>query len=135
MLRFLKKKKGKNPNANEKIGDEEIIENDDAAAAAADFLNDSTISIERSVYNYPKFTRRYPAEIFTGFSLLGLLSELYVKHFKPSGQCATKQFRNRLPFIRMLKNYKIKEYLLADVIAGATVRKKIEKARKSQTTQ
>lgn len=83
--------------------------------------DETKVSIERSAFNYTKFTRQYPARLFTGFSVLALMSELYVKHFKPSKECATKQLRNRLSLIKMIKTYNIKEYLLADVISGATV--------------
>lgn len=119
MVGFLKRR-AKNPiktqeNVNNKL--DHVNDND----SVADNDESIKINIDRSVYNYPKFTRQYPAGIFTGFSLIALLSEIYVRHFKPSQQCASKQFRNRLPFIKMIKTYKIKEYLLSDIIAGITV--------------
>lgn len=114
MVGFLKRK-AKNPTKTQ----ENIIRSDNDSVF--DHGESNRVTIDRSVYNYPKFTRKYPAGIFTGFSLIALLSEIYIRHFKPSQQCASKQFRNRLPFIKMIKTYKIKEYLLADIIAGITV--------------
>lgn len=114
MVRFLKRR-GK-PERSEP--DEKVVETIDTGD---DFKQENTMKVERKVYSYPKFNRQYPASVYTGFSLIALLNELYVKHFKPSKQCAMKQFKNRLPVIQMIKTYKIKEYLFGDIISGITV--------------
>lgn len=113
MIKFLKKRK--QPKKSDD-GETEIADNDDNLE---DVFN--KISVDRSIYNHSKFTRQFPSSTYVGFSVINLLMELYVRHFKPSKQCATKQLKNRLPVITMLSAYKIRDFLFPDVIAGITV--------------
>lgn len=83
-------------------------------------LNEEKITIDRRIFNHNNFTRTYPPNPYHGFSVIQLLYELYVRHFKPSGACVNKQIRNRFPIIRMFKTYR-SEYLLPDLLAGITV--------------
>lgn len=113
MIKFLKKRK------QPKKRDEVETEIDDYGDNVDDPIK--KIVVDRSVYNYSKFTRQFPSSAYVGFSVINLLMELYVRHFKPSKQCATKQLKNRLPVITMLSTYKIRDFLFPDVIAGITV--------------
>lgn len=117
MVRFSKKEE--NPRTVEK--EVKIIDIKHDHQSVSNHGHEKTIRVERKLYNCSTFNRHYPSEVYTGFSMLALLHELYLKHFKPSKQCASKQLKNRLPIIQMLKSYKIRKYLSGDVIAGITV--------------
>lgn len=78
------------------------------------------ITIDRRIYNHKNFTETFTSNSYNGFSVNHLLTDLYDRHLKPSGACATKQLMNRLPFIQTLKTYK-SEYLLPDILTGITV--------------
>ena len=85
------------------------------------YLDDERYLVDRKVYNHPKFVNEFKPGPFVGFSFIELLKGLYVKHFSPSKHCAKKQLYNRIPAIKWLKSYKLKDNLLADVLAGLTV--------------
>ena len=84
-------------------------------------LNEDRMLVDRQVYDYPKFVKEYDASEFMGQGFIQLLKDIYIKHLRPSKHCAKKQLFNRIPAIKWLKSYKVREYLLADLLAGLTV--------------
>ena len=81
-------------------------------------LHKSRFNINRELFNYTEFVNTYPAKEPEGFSLRSTLRMVYSRHFKPSGQCFKKNLLNRVPGIRFVKNYRVKENLFADILAG-----------------
>ena len=86
-----------------------------------DALYKDRFNVNRELYNYPKFTKAHMVGVFVGFSLLEALKDLFTKHIKPGRNCMKKTLFNRIPALRWIKNYRVKEYLLADLLAGLTV--------------
>ncbi len=78
-------------------------------------------NVNREVYTCPQFTKAHPENVFLGVSLLAIIRDLLVKQCKPSGHCAKRTLLNRVPAIRFVKNYRIKDNLFADILAGINV--------------
>jgi hypothetical protein len=113
MFRRLVKrlKNGKNKEREE---NEEIEDN-------LDDLEDVNLNIKRKVFDYSRFTQNYPTDEFEGFGILSSLSEFYHKNLRPSKTCMKNALYKRVPVIKWIQQYKIKEYLLADFLSGLTV--------------
>lgn len=79
------------------------------------------VNIDRPVYNQAKFEQEYKINAFQGFSLFYFIREMAVKSCTPGKECVRKNVFNRIPAIGWLKEYNIKESLMADLFAGITV--------------
>lgn len=89
--------------------------------AEQEALNEDRFNVNRELYNHTKFLRYHRVENFVGFSLMSMLADIYVKSLKPGPDCLKRTLYNRIPAIKWIKRYKIKEDLLADLLAGLTV--------------
>jgi hypothetical protein len=98
------------------VAEQRLEERDENEALYKDRFN-----VNRELYNHPKFARSHPVSFFVGVSFFAMLQSTFAKHCKPSNNCVKKNLFNRIPALRWLKNYRVKEYLLADVLAGLTV--------------
>ena len=105
----------------EENNDLDIIENIIDEKDENEALEKDRFNVNRELYNYVKFTKRHPVSVFIGFSFLSMLKSMLFKHCKPGHHCVKKNLFNRIPAIRMIKNYRIKEYFLADLLSGITV--------------
>lgn len=112
LKKFWKRKKCKQETENV----DEIIDHQEC-----DESNQAQIEIKRRLYNYPVFAKNYTPIAYVGFSFSLLFSNLFQKHLKPSKMCFKKAIYNRIPAIKWIKKYKIKEFFLADLLAGITV--------------
>ena len=87
----------------------------------AEALNEEKLTVQRDVYNYTKFAKEFEPIPFGGFSLITTLQAAFLAQLYPSKICLKKQLYNRIPAIKWMKNYSIKECLLADILAGLTI--------------
>jgi hypothetical protein len=79
------------------------------------------VSLERKVYNQKNFSKEHPSNEYVGFDMYETFREMFLKHLKPSKNCVRKNIENRIPCIKWLRSYRIKEYFIADLLAGLTV--------------
>lgn len=79
------------------------------------------VNIDRPAYNQAKFEQDYKINAFQGFSLFYFIREIAVKSCKPGKECIRKNIFNRLPAISWLKEYNVRESLMADLFSGITV--------------
>jgi MFS superfamily sulfate permease-like transporter len=84
-------------------------------------LREEYFHVDRPLYNYPKFVKEYPSRRVRGYSFKQLTKDLHAKHCAPSAKCVKKNIFNRIPCLKWLKKYNIKDDLLADFFAGLTV--------------
>lgn len=119
-LRFRKKK-----NENEEPKDDIEVEEEPHVIDRIEYeaLREEYFHVDRPLYNYPKFVKEYPSRRFRGYDFKQLTKDLHAKHCAPSAKCVKKNIYNRIPCIKWLKKYNIKECLLADFFAGLTVNK------------
>ena len=82
---------------------------------------ENVVNLERKVYNQKNFSKEHPSDEYVGFNLSETFREMYIKHLKPGKHCVRKNIENRLPCIKMIRTYRFKEYLIADLLAGLTV--------------
>jgi MFS superfamily sulfate permease-like transporter len=94
----------------------QVQEEDHDTAASKDRFN-----VNREVYTHARFTKSHPENVFIGVSLLAMLKHLFIKDCMPSSHCAKRTLFNRVPAIRFVKNYRIKENLFVDILAGINV--------------
>jgi hypothetical protein len=83
--------------------------------------NEIQVNLERKVYNQKNFSKDHPSDEYVGFDLYHTLREMYLRHLKPGKHCVRKNIENRIPCIKWLRTYRIKEYFIADLLAGITV--------------
>jgi hypothetical protein len=86
-------------------------------------LSNVDLKIDRKTFNYTKFVENYPVNSYdeTGTGILPMLSEYYRKNLKPDSTCLKSTVYKRVPALRWLQSYNLKEFLLADIISGITV--------------
>ena len=80
-----------------------------------------SVEISRDAYNYPKFSKAYSVDVFAGFNLIIYLKEFYKKNFQLSKKCAKNALYKRVPCLKWLQTYSLKENLVADLLAGVAV--------------
>jgi MFS superfamily sulfate permease-like transporter len=96
-------------------------QNDRAIENETDMISEN-LNIHREVFTFSKFVQSHHVASDTDkINLLASIKVNLIKNCKPSKLCAKKQLFNRLPGLKMLKNYPVKEYFLADLLAGAIV--------------
>jgi hypothetical protein len=83
--------------------------------------NEIQVNLERKVYNQKNFSKDHPSDEYVGFDLFNTLREMYLRHLKHVKHCVRKNIENRIPCIKWLRTYRIKEYFIADLLAGITV--------------
>ena len=106
----LKERKSREIKKNDKYNDKD---ND---------LKDVDLNIKRKAFDYSTFINNYPIDKFEGFGILATLSEFYEKNLRPNKRCSKSTLYKRVPAFKWLQEYRIKEYLLADILSGLTVR-------------
>lgn len=81
------------------------------------------LRVNRELYNHPKFVKTFPIDesAVKDSGIMSSVKAVYDKNLKPSKACGKKQLYNRIPAIKLIKNYRIKEYLLSDLLAGIIV--------------
>lgn len=82
---------------------------------------DEVINVERKVYSYKNFSREHPSETHNETDLFEYFRNFYLKNLRPGTNCMRKNIENRIPALKMIRTYRVKEYLLADILAGLTV--------------
>ena len=76
------------------------------------------MSIERPCYNEQTLNEEYNFRKFKPANALRSTKNFLAKNYKPSLGCCNTYLENRLPIIKWLKNYNLKENLLKDIIGG-----------------
>jgi 3-dehydroquinate dehydratase len=82
---------------------------------------DEIINVERKVYSYKNFSREHPSETHNETDLFEFFRAFYLKLLRPGKNCMKKNIENRIPALKMIRTYRVKEYLLADILAGLAV--------------
>ena len=75
--------------------------------------------VKRPLYTYKSFRKTFPETPGQSF-LVKFLVNIWRKQCRPSSACFKYHIFNRLPFIRLLNQYK-KEYFLFDFLTGIEV--------------
>lgn len=84
-------------------------------------LKNERVRIDRPVYTQKIFNQHYDINKQSSFNFILYFSLFFKNLFICDQQIAKKRLYNRLPCIKWIRNYRIKENLLADTIAGLTV--------------
>ncbi|CAF0929886.1 unnamed protein product [Brachionus calyciflorus] len=79
------------------------------------------ININRPCYNFAKFSHEHESNDFERFNPFFFIRDMFLKSCSPGKTCIKKNIFNRLPAIKWIKNYDIKEMLIPDLISGITV--------------
>lgn len=77
--------------------------------------------LHRRYFNQAEFDAAFPSKDPKSDNPVRSAFHYLFKYYKPSGACATHFLFDRLPFIGWLREYKLKEYLVKDLIAGLTI--------------
>jgi hypothetical protein len=111
MPKFFKKPKN--------ISNDQDVEND----TDENETKYGNINIERRAYSQHAFEKVYQQEKYIGFQPLEQIKESCRRScdYNDPKKCFKKQLYNRVPAVKWLKNYRIKEYFLPDLLAGLTV--------------
>lgn len=80
-----------------------------------------TLKVERPVLNQVDFDDRHAPNTKRKLSARDRVASFGRSQCKCSGERLKRFFLNRLPFIGIMKNYKVREWLLGDIVAGLTV--------------
>ena len=80
------------------------------------------VKIDRKVYNHSSFVIDYPINTNINYgNFFAFMKSCFKKTCKPSSRCIINQVFKRIPALEWLGNYKIKDYLLSDILSGITV--------------
>ena len=79
------------------------------------------LNISRETFNYSKFSKAYSNDAFVGISLLMLIKAYFVKNLQPNKHCVKNAIYSRVPALKWLQTYNLKEYLIADILSGIAV--------------
>lgn len=84
--------------------------------------NSNVVKIERPAYNYTKFKDEFEVKdvAVKGKTVRTCLNECLEKRHKPSKKYMKEQLFRRLPFLNIIRIYRLK-FLLRDVLSGLTV--------------
>ena len=74
-----------------------------------------TLVLTRELYNHEGYTDKYPVKEQKPFNLAESLKK------NINSKCIMNQLLDYLPIIRFIRTYKLKEYILGDVLSGLTV--------------
>jgi MFS superfamily sulfate permease-like transporter len=78
--------------------------------------------IDRKVYNHSTFVIDYPINSYVNYgNFFAYIKSCLNKTCKPNLRCIKSQLFKRIPAFEWLGNYKIKDYLLSDILSGITV--------------
>ena len=83
--------------------------------------NTDLFDLHRRNFNQTEFEAAFPAKDPESDNPIKSTFHYIFKYYKPSGNCATHFLFDRLPFIGWMRDYKLKEYLIKDLIAGLTI--------------
>jgi hypothetical protein len=79
------------------------------------------VKIDRKIYNFADFINDYPKiDQSTKHDLKSKLC-LSTKKCQPSLKCVKNTLEKRVPAIKWLSKYKLKDYLLSDILSGIIV--------------
>lgn len=85
-------------------------------------IKDTQLCINRPAYNKKTFDSNYaPSSEYPNFQLANYVKEKLQICYKWDRPSIKKQVYNRIPAIKWLKNYNVREFLFNDCIAGLTV--------------
>lgn len=84
-------------------------------------LIERTINISRPVYTEPNFNKVYEQHQYKRFEPIKEIKKELNKHFSHGKNSVKKMIYNRLPIVKWIKDYRIKEYLFADFLAGLII--------------
>jgi hypothetical protein len=84
--------------------------------------NKDLLVIERPLYNKINFENDFTKKSkYIGYEPVKDLKKTISRHCFCGIDCVKKQVYNRIPIIKWLKSYNIKDYLLRDILTGITV--------------
>ena len=82
----------------------------------------NNVEIKRPIYTEPNFEKKYERiNDFKGFQVGEEIKKEFKRHFGHGKNSVKKMIYNRMPCVKWLKDYRVREYFLADLIAGLTV--------------
>ena len=111
----FKQKSDRQQQQQQQASEEKAASNDEQQASVG------VVEISREAYNYPRFSKAHAVEVFAGFSFLAYLAEYYKKNLQLNKKCAKNALYSRVPALKWLQSYNIREYLIADLLAGCAV--------------
>ena len=79
------------------------------------------INIKRPNFNESKLNETYSFQKFKSDNVFRSAGHYLKKYYKPSRGCCNRYIQNRLPIIKWMKEYDIKQNLLKDIIGGLTI--------------
>ena len=83
---------------------------------------ESTVNVRRPIYTEPNFEKKYQRKNdYKGFQVGEEIKTEFKRHFGHGKNSVKKMIYNRMPCVKWLKDYRVREYLLADLLAGLTV--------------
>ena len=84
-------------------------------------LIEKSIDIKRPVYTQPNFNKIYEQNEYKGFEPTREIKKELKRHFGHDKNSVKKMIYNRLPIVKWLKDYRIGEYLISDLLAGIII--------------
>ena len=84
-------------------------------------LVEKKVDISRPIFTDEKFKNIYKTSDFKGFEPVSEFKKELHKNFGNGKESVKKLILNRIPCLKWLKEYNIKEFLLADILAGLVV--------------
>lgn len=84
------------------------------------YANKSDILIRPS-FNEKAFEEKYTFKPVKSTNVLSSTKNYFKKYYTPSKDCCTSFLLDRLPFIKWLMVYSVRDNLLKDIIGGLTI--------------
>ena len=82
---------------------------------------ENTVEISRPVFTEPNFKRIYEQQDYRGFEPISEIKKEFHRHFSYGKDSVKKMVYNRIPCVKWLKDYRWREYLISDLLAGLIV--------------
>ena len=82
---------------------------------------ESKVEIQRPIYTETSFENKYASKKYKGYEPISEIKKEINSHFGNGKNSLKKQIYNRMPCVKWLKDYRIREYFLADLLAGLIV--------------
>jgi hypothetical protein len=84
-------------------------------------INTSDINKSLDTLNEKNLEQAFSYKKLRGERVFQGTTNYITKYYKPSGDCLLNYMLDRLPFLRWLASYNLKEDLVKDLIAGLTI--------------
>ena len=83
--------------------------------------NSNLIHLSRQTLNANEFEEAFPRKKLPSQNVVKSAIRYCAKNYRPSGRCMTSYIKDRVPCIKWLMDYNLKENLLPDTISGITI--------------